>query len=100
MTAAGVGETPGPGSYGSSLTESWLAASLPSDIPVPAFGSSIARSGPFMPDHTHSALTTQISAAGLAKSYMYKRIYICTHDVATSIAVAVLFLALLACYEL
>lgn len=43
MAAASAKDEPGPGAYGPSLTESWLVASQPSEIPVPAFGSSIAR---------------------------------------------------------
>ena len=39
-----AGEMPGPGAYGGSLTESWLAASQPSENLAPGFGSSIARS--------------------------------------------------------
>ena len=43
MAAAASGDMPGPGAYGPSLTESWLAVAQPSDVPLPAFGSSIAR---------------------------------------------------------
>ena len=43
MAAASAGDEPGPGAYGPSLTESWLVVSQPSEVPVPAFGSSIAR---------------------------------------------------------
>lgn len=43
MASPCAGDEPGPGAYGPSLTESWLTASQPSLIPVPAFGSSIAR---------------------------------------------------------
>ena len=43
MAAASPGDQPGPGTYGKSLTQSWLAVSQPLDVPVPAFGSSIAR---------------------------------------------------------
>ena len=44
MAAGNARDVPGPGSYGSSTTQSWLVTCQPRDQAVPAFGSTIARS--------------------------------------------------------
>lgn len=43
LAAANARDGPGPGAYGPSTTESWLAACLPHDQAAPAFGSSLSR---------------------------------------------------------